>query len=171
MKINYVFRKGVPNAVYTDGEGRQWRVRAEVLIMKGGEIFINRTGKLNQYNRYYKIPGGSVEPDYGFEGTAFKESQEEARITIKNIRKVVMFKRKYAVIPQWQKEMLYPIGVHYVGTITAVMVADYGSKFNGFVKPEDDEPDMRINGRFYALKDVWDLLADEHKEAIIKSRE
>lgn len=152
-QIKFIFDgDGTPNA-YVTIKGEKYRVRAEVLVFKNAKtsdkILVNYTKKLNQYNRTYKIPGGSVEPEYDIYGTAAKESREECRVNIKDIwYSGLKLTQRYRVIPEWHKEILWPIGLKYVGCVTFVMCAQFDSEYKGFIAPKDQEPDM-LNAKFY----------------------
>lgn len=149
MKINYVYDPtGIANA-YVTIKGEKYRVRSEVLVMKGDKVLINYTKKLNQYNRTYKIPGGSIEPENDIYGTVAKESKEECRVNIKNVwYPGIKLIQRYTQIPEWHKEILWPLGLKYVGCVTFVLCAEYDSRYKGYIAPNDQEPDM-LNAKFY----------------------
>ena len=157
-KITFVYDpEGIANAVMVIG-GEKYRVRAEVLIKKGDKLYVNYTRRRNQYNRYYKIPGGSIMPSKSAEETVVCEAREEARLLIKNVRftcnKLI---QRYTEIPEWHKRILWPLGLRYVGSVTLICMAEAYGRYDGYVKPEDSEPDMLNNGKFYAPEVIpWD---------------
>lgn len=157
-KIEFVYDPiGIANAVMII-DGKQYRVRAEVLIKKDDKVYVNYTRKLNQYNRKYKIPGGSIMPGKSVEETVACEAREEARLLIKNVRftgeKII---QKYTRIPEWHKKILWPIGLKYAGSVTLVCIAEACGKYTGYIRPEDSEADMLENGEFYYPQLIpWD---------------
>lgn len=169
MKFIYGLN-GSANAVERTADGN-FRVRVETLILKNGKIMINNTRKLNQYNRLYKIPGGSIEPGLSLEESAAKECREEVRINIKNIKYCCKIKSKYKVMPEWHKRLLWPVGLKYVGSITYVFIADYESDYTGSIEEKDQDPEMFNGSKFYDIPDIFDILCDEHKEILKNIKE
>lgn len=169
MKFIYGLN-GSANAVERTADGN-FRIRVETLILKNGKVMINYTDKLNQYNRIYKIPGGSIEPELSLEESAAKECREEVRINIKNIRCCCKIKNKYKVMPEWHKRLLWPVGLKYVGSITYVFIADYESDYTGSIEEKDQDPEMINGSKFYDIPDIFDILCDEHKEILKNIKE
>lgn len=164
--IKYVYDKdGIANAVETLKEGN-FRVRVETLILKDGKVMINNTRKLNQYGRYYKIPGGSIEPGMSLEESAAKECREEVRVNIKNIRYVCKIKNLYKTIPEWHKRILWPIGLRYIGSLTYVFIAEYKDRFSGYIKEQDQELEMLQGCKFYDINEISSILCSEHRIAL-----
>lgn len=162
MKIEFFDNDGIPNS-YCELEGEKYRVRSEVLILKGDKVYLKKSNVKNQYDRYYKIPGGSVEPDYGVIETSIKEAQEESRINIKNCKELGFITQRYKTIPEWHKRLLWTKGLKYVGCMTYICVAEYQNKYTGYIKPEDQEEEM-LHGNWYSINE----LTKEHREAIRK---
>lgn len=166
--ISFVFdNDGIPNSVYEEN-GKRYRVRVETLILnKNDEVLINYTNKLNQYGRYYKIPGGSIEPGLTLEQCAQKECNEEVRIVIDDIKYCCKIKTLYKKIPEWHKTILWPIGLKYNGSVTFVFLARYKKKYKGFIGERESEPDMLNNAKFYNIKTVMPLLCKEHQRILL----
>lgn len=161
--IKYVYDKhGIANAFVEEGD-KKYRVRVETLILKGKKVLINKTGKLNQYGRYYKIPGGSIEPGMTLEESAKKECREEVLMNVKDMEYYLKIKNKYTKIPEWHKKILWPLGLKYEGSITYVFIGRYDSKYNGYIAPEDQEAEM-LNSKFYDLDDA--ILCPEHRKVL-----
>lgn len=153
---------GIENAIM-DYNNKQYRVRSEVLILDNrNKVYIVNTNKLNQYNRMYKIPGGSLSSNKGIIDTAISEAKEECRFNIINVKysnyKVIS---NYKFIPEWHKRILWPLGVKYYGVITFICVGIFKDYYNGFIKEQDMELEM-LNGRF---EDI-DKLDKIHKLAV-----
>ena len=146
---------GIANSV-EEINGKKYRVRVETLIIKDNKVYLYKTGALNQYGRYYKIPGGSIEPGLSLAESARKECREECRAEIKNVKRKGKYITEYKMIPEWHKKILWPIGLKYSGSITYVFVAEYKGMYNGYIKKQDIEPGMFQGGKWYDLND-YDL--------------
>lgn len=164
-KIKYIFdHNGIPNA-YIEEDGEKYRVRVETLILKGKDkVLLYKTGKKDQYNRLYKIPGGSIEPGLSLEDVAEKECREEVRINIKNLKCRSKVKMKYDEIPKWQKEVLWPLGLDCIGVIIFIYTATYDSKYNGDIDENDRDDNMYKHSRFYSIKDP--IISIEHRKIL-----
>lgn len=165
--IKFVYGlNGSPNAVAVETEGN-FRVRVETLILKDGKVMINNTGKLNQYDRFYKIPGGSIEPGLTLEESAAKECREEVRANVVDLKYCCKIKNLYKeIIPEWHKRLLWPLGLKYVGSLTYVFVAQYKDYFDGFIKEQDQELEMLEGCKFYDISEIKNVLCDEHREVL-----
>lgn len=162
--IYYIYDKhGIANAAQDRG-GKQYRVRVETLIVKDGKVYLYKTGKLNQYGRYYKIPGGGVEPGLSLAESAKKECKEECRMIVGNMKRAGEYITEYKQIPEWHKEILWPLGLKYSGAITYVFIAQYKKPFVGYIRKQDIEPGMVQGGKWYDLDD-YDL-SDIHRKAL-----
>lgn len=165
-KITYVFDpNGIANAVESMEEGN-FRVRVETLILKDRKVMINNTGKLNQYGRYYKIPGGSIEPGMSFEESAAKECREEVRANVVDLKYCCKIKNLYKKIPEWHKKILWPMGLKYIGSVTYVFIGRYDSYYKGFIKEQDQELEMLEGCKFYDISKIKNVLCDEHREIL-----
>lgn len=161
--VRYVYDKhGIANA-YVEENGEKYRVRIETLIIRNGKVLLNKTNKLNQYNRYYKIPGGSIEPGLSLEDSAIKECQEEVMMNVDNMKYCGKIKYIYNSVPEWHKTILWPLGLKYKGCIVYVFIGEYRDKYEGYIKEQDLEPDM-LNSRFYSIDDI--VLCKEHRKML-----
>lgn len=166
--IKYVYDKhGISNAYVNEKEGK-FRVRVETLIIKDGKVMINNTQKLNQYGRYYKIPGGSIEPGLSLEESAAKECREEVRANVVDFKYCCKIKNLYKEIPEWHKRILWPLGLKYVGSLTYVFIGRYENKYNGYIKEQDQEVEMLNGCKFYDISKIKSVLCDEHREVLEK---
>lgn len=160
-KIEFVYdNDGIANSVQMIN-GKKYRVRVETLIIKDNHVYLYKTGKLNQYGRYYKIPGGSIEPGMSLAQSAQKECREECRMYVGGMKEVGYYTTEYKMIPEWHKRILWPIGLKYSGCVTHVFIGHYTGDFKGFIKSQDVEPGMVEKGAFYELddKDLCELHA------------
>lgn len=144
-----------------------YRERAEVLVLKG-----NNLNNLEVFMRYvnrhipYRIPGGSMKPNRGIVYTAIKETQEEAKITVRKIR----YMNDYTDTVHFQQYKLNDdneVSVRYTGNFNHVCVAMYDSIYTKNVAFIDSDPDMTKRGKFYKYKEVKSLLKAEHIQAIV----
>lgn len=163
--IKYIYdHNGIPNAYIEEG-GKKYRVRVEVLILKGKDkVLLYKTGKKDQYNRLYKIPGGSTEPRLSLEDVAEKECREEVRVNIKNLKFRGRVKMLYDTIPKWQKEILWPLGLDCIGVIIFIYTATYDSKYSGDIDENDRDDNMYNNSKFYSIEDP--IISTEHRIAL-----
>ncbi len=63
----------------------QLRYRSELLILQDGKIFLNKKEK-SSYGLKYTLPGGGIDPGEDPRDSALRESQEEARINVANVK-------------------------------------------------------------------------------------
>ena len=133
--------------------GKKYRERSEILLIKDGKIFISR-----QDDGTYKIPGGGTEPNKSCEEQCSRECQEEAFITPKNLRYVLTYRDKYPN-PSPNND--------YVGHITYLYIGEYDRKFTGNVAPTDR--DSRISkGDFFEIEEIYDELIEPHKQGLMR---
>lgn len=153
---------GIENAVM-DINGKQYRVRSEVLILdNSNRVYVVNCNKMNQYDRMYKIPGGSITSDNSIINTAINESKEECRFLIKDVMYTnIKYINEYKYIPEWHKRILWPIGLKYSGSITFVCVARLCGHYDGYIKINDMEEEM-LKGVFTNYSGLTKL----HREAI-----
>jgi ADP-ribose pyrophosphatase YjhB (NUDIX family) len=150
-------------------DGKRYRVRVETLIYnKQGKILAAKRGKETNMGAMYKIPGGSVEPGKSLEAQAIAESQEEARVNVKHINNTgIWYKNEFlddiSDRDEEQGNWLKKVGLNYDGFITILFVGEYGGKFTGRVKKED-QVDWTKQLEFYDAKEL-DLL-EVHKMSL-----
>ena len=71
---------------YTLVDGKMYRPRVELLLIRNGKVFCMKQNHLNQYGTNYKLPGGGVaKEDITLYERVIAECQEEARITPTNL--------------------------------------------------------------------------------------
>lgn len=161
--VGYVTNKGTLNSVFYYN-GKKYRVRVDVLILKGNSLFIRERNKLGKYGTMYRVPGGSIEPNKTIWDSAKAESREEARINIKNC--------KYSGISyltDYRTKDSFGSKLSYDGSINYVMVATYDGKYSGFIRDIDYDYDMYVNGKFVPISSI--RLSKMHKDAIERYKE
>lgn len=158
--------KGIWNsAIYIDG--KIYRERSEVVVINGTNL-----NNLEIFMRYinkhipYRLPGGSMKQDRCILYTGTKETQEEARIIVRDIKYI----NDYLDDTQFQAYKLndnHDIRVSYAGNFNHICVAMYNGRYTGDVPYIDSDPDMTRRGKFYKYKEVKSLLRSEHIHAIV----
>lgn len=145
-------------------DGKNWRVRAEMLLFKEGKLYLVKQNKVNQYGVTYKLPGGGIDdPQEGIEETASRECKEEARIIPTNVVYTgVEVQHIYDKIPEWHKAILHPEGIYYDGSMTFICTGEYKQEYKSYVKKMDQQDEM-TKGHFYTYEQVEGILSKEHK--------
>ena len=148
-------QKPVPNSIL-ELDGKRYRVRAETLIInRKNKVLAAKRNKLTPLGCWYKIPGGSIEPDKSIFETAIAESREEGLVEIRNIKysnywyindydwnRVSKEKRK------WWKKM----DLNVDGLITLVFTAEYAEApdlYDKNIIAEEDQVDWSDDLDFY----------------------
>jgi ABC-type bacteriocin/lantibiotic exporters, contain an N-terminal double-glycine peptidase domain len=139
-----------------------YRERVEVLILNdNNDIFLAPANKYYSYT----LPGGSIEPDIGIIETAIKETEEEARLIIKDVKFMNQYtddrKHTWDIILNDDEN----VKLQYNGNINYVCVAKYDSRYHGAVNISDVD-EKTASGRFKPMKEVYGDLSDIHKKAI-----
>ena len=145
-------------------DGKNWRVRAEMLLFKEGKLYLVKQNKVNQYGVTYKLPGGGIDdPQEGIEETASRECKEEALIIPTNVVYTgVEVQHIYDKIPDWHKAILHPEGIYYDGSMTFICTGEYKQEYKSYVKKMDQQDEM-TKGHFYTYEQVEGILSKEHK--------
>ena len=141
--------------------GIKYRGRSEVLIVKDDSIFL--AGDID--TKYY-IPGGGWDENESHEKAAVREAQEEALITCKNVLYAGHYVSELDDAPDWVKKKIPDKSNWWKGKYTELYVADYDSKYTGYVHPLDKDNSI-ANGKFYKISDVFDRLSPEHQTALL----
>lgn len=149
-KKGYYDPNGIWNSLITRN-GKSYRERAEVLLIKDGKIYI----KFNK-DGTYDIPGGSTEPQVKVSTQATRKCEQEAHITPKNLK----YKSSY------YEDFDHINGQVYVGFYSHVFTGEYGKAFNDYVRKNDRDPEMLNQGHWYDIDKVWNKLKPVHKQAL-----
>ena len=149
--------------IYADG--KKFRERAECIIFNdNNEIYMSVN--LNRC----RIPGGGSMPNKLIEDQLIDECREEARINIKDLEYVGVYRNMYTEAHQEIYDKRDDIeNVHYDGALTYLFIAKYDSKYTGDISVYDKD-DIIMTGRFIPMTDVIAKynIKDEWKVAIIK---
>lgn len=147
-------------------DDKNYRERSEMIIVKLNETSILDSEIYlctNNNFKSYRIPGGSTEPNISIEETAIKEAQEEARINTSNCTYLrTYYDDKYRA----SKTDIDGNIVVYEGMYTHICIGLYKDDYTGVVSPEDADPNMVNNGKFYKLSQVKKYLNKNHIAAL-----
>lgn len=160
-------QKPVPNSIL-ELDGKRYRVRAETLIIdKKNKVFAAKRNKLTPLGCWYKIPGGSIEPDKSILETAIAECHEEGLVEIRNIKysnywyindydwnRVSKEKRKF-----WKK-----MNLDVDGLITLVFIAEHSGSYDKDIIPVEDQVDWSDDLDFYNPNRIY--LMEVHRKAL-----
>lgn len=156
-------KDGLYNAcVKVKGINKPLRGRSEVLIIKDGKVYLSF-----KKNGSYRIPGGSWDENEDHLHAAKRETQEEAKMDIKNITYCGTYIELYDQPRKWVEENIDKKDQWY-GYFTEVYVANYDKKYTGNVDKIDQDNNMIKHGKFCNVEEVWDILKESHKEALTK---
>lgn len=144
--------------VFEDYPGKVFRGRVETLIMDGNRVYLN-IGK-----KKYRIPGGSMEKDTPDIIQAKIECKEESKILVKDV-----IDTNINYIEEFEKIHKYKSGeMHWDGRYNKVYLSTFSDWYKGRINYIDRDPDMLVNGKFYNIDKVYDMLNPYHKQAIDK---
>lgn len=177
-QCHYTYNNGEPKKSATPTpqlilhkDGKNWRVRAEMMLFKDDKLYLVKQNKVNQYGVTYKLPGGGIDSvKEGIEDTAARECKEEARIIPTNVVYTgVEVQHEYGEdnIPKWHKAILHPEGIYYHGSMTFICTGNYKKEFKSYVKKIDQQDEM-TKGHFYTYEQVEGILSKEHKSLFKK---
>lgn len=155
-----VDNKGLYNAcLKVSGFDKPLRGRSEMLVIDDDKIFLafNKDGS-------YTIPGGGWERNENHMDSAIRETREEVRINVKNVRPASVY-ITYADQPKNWVMKTVPEKDWWYGCYTEVYIAEYESKYIGNINEYDKDSMIKV-GKFYKISDVYDNLLDIHKNAI-----
>ena len=175
QKIFYVKDKfGKDNCcLKIKGYDKPFRGRSEVLIIKNNEVFLDtsKSGLCSTEAMNYTVPGGGWEKGEKHYETAVRETNEEAKIDIKNIQYVGSYIVIYDEPVSFVKNKIDNPDDWWYGYYTEVFVADYDGKYSGYIAKMDRDDNMAKNGKFYGIDDMYKKLHPIHQKAIDIYRE
>ena len=150
-----------------DYNGKNCRIRGEVLVFKNNTVFLYIKNRKYQFQKY-NIPGGGYDDkDTDTSDAAIRECKEEARINIKNIQYVSSYIFWLDSIQDWVKEEIPNKNDQWRYYYTDLYVADYDSDYKGHINNIDQEKDMITFGKFYEInKELLDFVNTYHRKGI-----
>ena len=146
------------SCVLIQGYDKPLRGRSEMLIIKGKSLFIQLKD-----NDEYRLPGGTWNKNENSKDAAIRETQEEVKLNVKNVK----YKGRYSEIgnvPDWVRDSIDKKDWWY-GYYTEVFVGEYDGKYHGYIADEDKD-DMYKKGKFYPINLIYDRLKPIHKRIL-----
>lgn len=144
------------------GYDKPMRGRSEMLVIKGDSVLLafNPDGT-------YKIPGGGWDDNESYKDAAIRETQEEVRISVKNVRHCGQYIKNYGPVKEWVKKYVSKKDWWY-GDYTELFIGEYDGKYTGHIDEEDKDP-MINKCKFYKISEIINKLKPEHRQALIES--
>ena len=139
------------------GFNKWLRGRSELLIIDKDKVYLKKD------NKGYSIPGGGWEKDEDHNLSAIRETNEEARIKVKNVSYVGSY-ASFFEPKDWVKERISEENWWY-GEYTELYIGEYDGEFKGHVDKIDQDKKME-SGKFYDIKSVYKDLISVHQEAL-----
>lgn len=157
---------GMENGIVrVEGINDQLRYRAEMLVIKDDKLFINIKDGVSSYGLKYTLPGGGVDPGEDPKSTALRETQEEVRMNVANVKYAGSYVKILGDMKKsWEKHGVKK-GDRTTGSYTVVFIGTYFSNYGGEIA-EEDKSNMIKTGRFIPIPEVYDMLDPIHKDAI-----
>jgi len=147
--------------------GKNYRVRSEILVFKDGKVLLEKKEKETHYGTMYVVPGGGIDdPKELIEKAAARECNEEARIVVSDVRfsgmtKSALYGEK---VPDWHKKTLWLDGIKYDGYWTYICTGIYSKKYTKYVKKVDSQADIANQSHWYTFDEVKDILTPKHRK-------
>ena len=148
--------------------GKNYRERVECMIFNSeGQVLLATLKENSIRERYtkYILPGGSTEKGKSMEAQVKAECQQEVHINIKNIRYVLQYDYKITKEHASKFEKYMP-GINYYGISNNMFIADYDSKYTGYVKKADRDGGMLQMAKWYDINEVYDELSPQQKKCV-----
>lgn len=159
-QFGYTDENGSYNAlIKISGVDGLLRGRSEMLVLDETKTKVFIEFKKNDS---YKIPGGSWNENEDHLAAAIRETNEEMKVNVKDIKYCGSYISYYSTI---NGQHNIPKEYRWIGTYTNL----YIGTINGFyTKPIDqkDQDDIYWKGKFYDIKSVYNKLNKYHKHAI-----
>lgn len=142
----------------------QLRYRTDMLIIQDGKVYLNKKEN-SSYGLKYTLPGGGIDPGEDPRDTAIRESQEEVRINVANVKYGGSYVKIFGEMKHsWEKHQVKKED-QTTGSFTVVFVGTYFSRYDGKIAKED-RSDIIKTGKFYPIEEVYDILEPIHQQAI-----
>ena len=155
----FISSDGIYNEnVKIKGFNKWLRGRSELLILDGDKLYLKKDSK-----KGYSIPGGGWEKDEDHNLSAIRETNEEARIKVKNVNYVSSYVA-YFPPKDWVKEKISEENWWY-GEYIELYIGEYDGQYKGKVEKIDQDKAME-SGKFYDIKSIYNDLIPVHQEAL-----
>jgi len=155
----FISSDGIYNEnVKIKGFNKWLRGRSELLIIDKDKVYLKKDPK-----KGYSIPGGGWEKDEDHNLSAIRETNEEARIKVKNVSYVYSY-ASFFDPKDWVKEKISKENWWY-GEYTELYIGEYDGQYKGEVEKIDQDKAME-SGKFYDIKSIYNDLIPVHQEAL-----
>ena len=167
--LNGIVKNPLPMLIL-HSDKKNWRVRAELLLMKDDQLWLMKEDKPNHYGLMYKLPGGGIDDTEEYiEDACIRECTEEILIVPKNVIYTgVDIKQVYPHIPEWHKITLWKDNIRYDGSLSFICIGEYDKPYKGYVKKVDRMSNMVQKGKFYQYSEIKRILHPKHRKVIEK---
>jgi len=155
----FISSDGIYNEnVKIKGFNKWLRGRSELLIIDKDKVYLKKDPK-----KGYSIPGGGWEKDEDHNLSAIRETNEEARIKVKNVSYVYSY-ASFFDPKDWVKEKISKENWWY-GEYSELYIGEYDGQYKGEVEKIDQDKAME-SGKFYDIKSIYNDLIPVHQEAL-----
>lgn len=159
-EYDYKDPNGISNScVIVNGYNYPFRLRSEMLIFNQDKVFV----QIND-NETYKIPGGGLDSGENPLDAAIRESQEEARINIKNGREFTHYIKLMEEPHGWVKKII-PAQYWWYGYYTHLCIGEYDGEYTGKIA-DVDKDDLYKNGKWISIYEAMNYFDQPQRDAI-----
>lgn len=158
---------GVPNCcVAIKGFDKPMRARSTMIPLRvkdnNWEIYAKKNSKDDTF--LYSFPGGGWDPNEDPQDAAIRETQEEARINIKDPKYCGYMIEYSDKVADWVKENI-PNDKWWYGYYSKIYAGLFKSKYTGKIADVDKDPEM-LSGEWYVYDEIKDKIFWKHKKAV-----
>ena len=158
-------KTGIYNAcVKVEGIKKPLRGRSELMVFKDNTVFMATKDNPDDTDTY-RFPGGSWNEDENPMDAAIRETREEARIEVQDVKFCTTFLEVYDDAANWVKKNI-PEEHWWYGYYTCLYIGVYKGKYTGHIDEHDKDPKMIRLGKWYDIDKVYDKLPKHHQHAI-----
>lgn len=156
---------GIYNAcVRVKGINKPLRGRSELMIFKDDKVFLCIKDRPDDTDTY-RLPGGSWNENENPMDAAIRETREEARIEVQDVKYCSTFIEVFDDAAEWVKKNI-PEDKWWYGYYTMLYIGVYRGKYTGHIDKHDQDPKMIRLGKWYDIDSVYNKLPPHHQNAI-----
>ena len=147
------------------GYNKPFRARSSMLIIKDIDTEPKVYFSYSDKDKEYHAPGGGWNEKEEPIKAAMREAKEECHINVKIVKPFGERLEYYDEVRDWVKDHVDNPDDYWYGYYSKIFVGQYGSKYNGHVNDEDEDPEIN-SGKFYNFEDIKDKIYPEYRKAI-----
>lgn len=147
------------------GYDKPFRARSSMLIIKDIDTEPKVYFSYSDKDKEYHAPGGGWNKKEEPMRAAMREAKEECHINVKIVKPFGERLEYYDEVRDWVKDHVDNPDDYWYGYYSKIFVGQFGSKYNGHVNDEDEDPEIN-SGKFYNFEDIKDKIYPEYKKAI-----